>query len=301
MSSLLPVRSVATALLVVLLATWAVSRPAAQVASPPQGATLPDTATVLKKVRENLERDVALQARYAYVETRRQMRTDETGTSEVAEEKVFEVYPDEPAGEVYRRLVRRNGVPLTPQELEREDAKRQRALRERANETAAQRAARLHREAEERRQEREEFDEAMRVFDVRLVGFDTFEGRRTLLASLTPREQVETRTRAGRYLRRFVGHAWITADDYQLVKIDLTARETINIGWGLIGRIHEGSRATFRRTLVDGEVWMPRRGHLQVSGRALLVKPVRVDATVEFASYRRVAAETRARSSDPGR
>jgi hypothetical protein len=185
-------------------------------------------------------------------------------------------------------------VPLTPEELQKEDRGRERALRQRSAETAAQRA---QREAEERREEREQFEEAMRVFDVRLVGHDTLDGRRMLLATLTPREGVQTRTRAGNYLRRFNGQAWITADDHQLVRIDLVAQETINIGWGLIGRIHEGSRATFRRTLVDQEIWLPERAHLQVSGRAMLVKPVRIDATVEFSDYRRVTAETRAESS----
>jgi hypothetical protein len=259
---------------------------------------LPDEVAVLKAVRANLERDMTLQARYSYLETRRQMRTDEDGTSRVAQEKVFQVVPDEPEGEVYRRLVRRNGVPLTPKELAEEDAKRQRALRQRAAETPAQRARRLQREEEERREDREQFEEAMRVFDVRLVGVDVLDGRRMLRATLTPREGVRTRTRAGHYLQRFSGEAWVTADDYQLVKIDLTARETINIGWGIIGRIHEGSRATFRRTPVEGGVWLPQRGHLQVSGRAVLVKAVRVDATIEYSDYRRGTAQTHARPSD---
>jgi hypothetical protein len=298
----MPSRLLAMASVLSLLATCPLSSSAtAQPVAADQAAPLPDTATVLRKVRENLERDVTLQARYTYIETRRRMRTDEAGVSHVAEEKVFEVYPDQPEGEVYRRLIGRNGVPLTPEELELEDARRQRALRERATETAAERAKRLQREAEERRKDREEFDEAMRVFDIRLVGFDTFEGRRMLLASLTPREHVRTQTRAGNYLKRFAGHAWITADDYQLVKLDLTARETINIGWGLIGRIHEGSRATFRRTRLKGGVWMPERAHLQVSGRALLVKPVRVDATIEYSNYRQVTSETGVLSSATGK
>lgn len=254
---------------------------------PAQRRGLPDVETVKAAVREHFRLDPIRESRFTYLETRRRLKHDGQGRSEVVEEKVYEVWPDQPVGRIHRRLIRRNGAPLPPEELARHDADRKRDLERRARETPVERARRLREFAEKQRENAEEVDDALRAWDVRLAGYESRGGLTLLKADLTPRPGARVRTRIGKYLRNVRGQAWMTADDYQLVRAELEVLTPINIGLGLVGRVHKGGRAVLERTLVDG-TWMLTYASLQASGRAFLVKPVSIDSVYEYSDFRRV-------------
>jgi len=92
---------------------------------------------------------------------------------------------------------------------------------------------------------------------------------------------------------------WASESDYELVRVEVEAIRTLSIGLGLLARVHEGSRLSFERRKVNGDVWLPARASYTVSGRLAMVRRVRSGAISEFSNYRRFAVETEAAYSQP--
>lgn len=257
--------------------------------------TLPDRDTFVAEVRARLRTDEALQNQYTYVEKRQRIRVSKLGQVELGDTRVFEVYPGSEPGQRYRRLIAVNDVPLESAVLQQRDAARHKYLADRAeilaNETPAERASRERKQAEDLQRQQDVVDDVFRVFEIRLVGEDRIDGQRVIAASLTPRVGVIARSKPGRYFPKFQGTAWVSADDYQVIKADLEASSDVLVGLGLVGRVHKGSRFTFERKKIH-DVWLPARVVVELVGRTLLVRKFSVRAVTEFSDYRKFAVTT---------
>ena len=67
----------------------------------------------------------------------------------------------------------------------------------------------------------------------------------------------------------FRGRAWIAEADRQIVRLDMRAADAVSIGWGIVGRIYEGSRFVFSRRKIE-DTWLPAEVIFEASGRTLL-------------------------------
>jgi hypothetical protein len=87
---------------------------------------------------------------------------------------------------------------VPPDALEKEDRKQQ--------EKEARAAAKSPQvQAERRLREAEVIAEIFRIYDFRIVGRETLEGRDTILLTFTPRPDVEPATKTGKVLKKFSG------------------------------------------------------------------------------------------------
>ena len=66
---------------------------------------------------------------------------------------------------------------------------------------------------ETRRERAESIDEIFSLFAVRMLGRDALEGHGTIVFSLTSRQGVKPRTRAGDIMRNFAGRAWVSESE----------------------------------------------------------------------------------------
>ena len=99
--------------------------------------------------------------------------------------KMYEVYPSEDPGNLYKRLVSVDGKPLSAAELAKNDAVHQKHIFARLNESPAQKAKRAREEAKERAEEQREIDEIFAVYDITLVRREAVSGYPTILAART--------------------------------------------------------------------------------------------------------------------
>jgi hypothetical protein len=95
-------------------------------------------------------------------------------------------------------------------------------------------------------------------------------------------------------MQKFAGKAWVSESEYELVRLEAEAQETVSFGLGLFARVHKGSKASFERRKVNGEEWLPASASYQGSARVMLLKMMRVGGTSEYSDYRKfgVATET---------
>lgn len=246
-------------------------------------------APFLQRLKASLSLDHELQQGFTYIEKRRDVRISALGKFVVSPLRTFEVYPSPEPGRTYKRLIAIDGQPLSAAELAERDVEHRRDLekeaRKQQRESGEQRARRLEREQEDRRERLRMLDDALAVFETTSVGHETIDGEPVVKVWLHARPQAQVTTRQGSWMKQFEGHAWFTERDAQFVRLDMQAVGDVSIGWGIVGRVHRGTRIHVDRRRV-GNVWLPARQTIQATGRTLLFRTFDIDLLTEFSEYR---------------
>ena len=292
-----PLRHVAAALVLTACVITSGPGPFSIAAAGQAGdAALPDTGQLVREVKAGLRTDEELLRQYTFRERRRDVDVSRFGKVRFGPWREFEVYPSEVPGETYKRLVSVDNVPLAPAVLERRDAEHRKTVLDRLEqirvETPAQRQKRLAKKARERQEEQDVIDDVFSVYEIAVLGRETLDGRPTIVTSLTPRPRARTRSDAGRFLKRIRGRAWVNEADRQVVRAELEAVEDITFGLGLLARMHRGSTMTFRRTLVNNEIWLPAEAQYKLVGKTLIFRKFALESTTSFSDYRKFTVST---------
>jgi hypothetical protein len=262
-----------------------------------QDRPLPDRETFLRDVRAKLRTDSSLQSSYIYTETRREQKLDDRGRVMNESVKVYESYPALPGEDQrWERLMSEDGKPRPASELEKEMRDRQKKAEQlvrESTENPQKQQARLQRDyAEQRREFDAVLDDVMLVFDIRMERREEVNGHDTIVLALTPRANAKPKTREGKQMRAFTVRAWISESDRELVRVDAEAIDTLNMGFGLLARLHKGSKLSFVRTKVNDEVWLPSKVTYAGSARVGLVAVLRRAGVSEFSGYRKFSVDT---------
>ncbi len=268
-----------------------------------QDRPLPDYATFMAETRKRLEADDVRQSEYVYVETRREQKLDASGMSTKETLDVFESYPSLPNEARWRRQTVKDGKPVPPDELAQVDRERQKKVLEYAKKLERNpekvREAEKKKHDEERRDSDRAVDDALRVYDIKMLGREVVNGYATIALSFTPRKDARPQTSEGKIMRHFAGKVWVSESEYEVVRLEAEAIETASFGLGLLARVHKGSKATFERRKVNGEQWLPARATYSASARVLLLKVMRIGGTLEFSDYRKFSVETETKIGKP--
>jgi hypothetical protein len=261
-----------------------------------QERPLPEMQKFQQEVRRRLQSDEARQSGYMYLQTTRERSPDKNGRSTRETVKVYESYPALPGEERWRRLISVDGKPVPAAELDKQDRDRQKKVQEYARklerQTDRDRAALAREREKERRETAATVDDVFRIYDIRPLGRETLEGHDTIVFSLTPKPAVKPLTRDGRTIKHFAAKAWVSESEYELVRLEVEALDTVSFGMGLLARVHKGSRGAFQRRKVNGEEWLPASMNFTASARVLLLKSMRMDVELEFSNYRKFTVET---------
>ncbi len=93
-------------------------------------------------------------------------------------------------------------------------------------------------------------------------------------------------------LSKFKGRVWIDKAEAQWVKLDITAIDTISVGF-VLARIHKGTHLIIELTRVNDEVWLPKRVHLHFDARVALFKSFDDDVEQNYSDYKKFRADTK--------
>ena len=268
-----------------------------------QQRPLPNQEPFLQETRKHLQTDYTLQRSYSYVETRHEQKLDDQGKVTSESVRVIESYPGLPGEGRWERVISEDGKPTPASKLEQQDRERQRKAQEyleRQKVAPAQGSAKEDGQLTRTRKETNAaVDDVFRVFDIRMQGRETIDGHDTILFVLTPRPNAEPRTRDGGIMRHFAVRAWVSESDYELVRLNAEAIETVPFGLGLIARMHKGSNISFERRKVNGEVWLPALMRYAGSARIGLIKTIRRGGVSEFSNYRKFTVDTSTTYASP--
>ena len=267
------------------------SRSGQQHAAGPDSTPLPEVSAFTAQVRARLRSDRALQAQYTFMERREEIDVSRLGKVKEGPVKVYQVYPSEDPGNLWKRLMSVNGKPLSAAELARNDAIHQKDIFARLNESPAQKAKRAREEAKERAEEKRIIDEIFAAYQITLVRREVVDGYPTILAALEPRKAFKARTDEGKMMKKIRARAWLHETEHQIVRVETEALEDIGFGMGVVGKLYKGTVGEFVRTKVNGEVWLPARARFTAKGRALFRK-FAIDSVTEWWDYKKFSVST---------
>lgn len=253
---------------------------------------LPDAHDFLEQVRERFHSDDYLLEQYTFTETRLERRLDGKGRLKEEKREVYEVYPSARSRLTYRKLVERDGRPVSAGELEEQDRDHEKKVAKATRGGADAEEKRRERLAERERREREAVDELFRVYDIAVLGREILDGRPSILVTFRPRPDIKPSTRAGKILQKFAGRAWVDEEDFQVARAEAELLDTFSYGLGVLARLYEGAVASFQRRKVNGEVWLPAEARFRGKARLFLLKGLHVDSRSEYTDYRKFQVAT---------
>jgi hypothetical protein len=255
------------------------------------GAVPPEQIRALLQRAEehDLENDKR-QRDYTYIEREERHKLDGHGTVSKVESRTSEIL--EIYGEPVERLTAKDDKPLPDKEAQREEEKIQKLIDKGKNESEQDRRKRLEREEKSREEDRKFVLEVADAFNFHLVGSEMIDGRDTWVIDGEPRPGYEPKQREAKMLSKFKGRVWIDKDEAQWVKLDITAIDTIAVGF-VLARVHKGTRILVELTRVNNEVWLPKHVQLHLDARVALFKSYNEDVDQVYHDYKKFRTDTK--------
>jgi hypothetical protein len=259
--------------------------PTLQSQSPP----LPDQESFFAEVRKRLASNDLIQSRFTFRERSTDLKLNPFGRMGTDGVLVYEVYPHPNDELTYRRLIADDNRPLADSELAEQDRRyreKLRAWRRRLDrEGSSDRVLRLTREEEARKRDQARASEALEVLTFTIERRDRWEGQPAIVIRFEPRPGARPRSREARIAGAFAGRVWVHETEFEVMCVEGKAVKDVAFGYGVIARLNAGSVARFTRRKV-GNAWLPDRSAFTGTGRALLLRRLKIEFWREYSDYR---------------
>jgi hypothetical protein len=241
---------------------------------------------VADKDHENDKR----QRDYTYIERQVQKRVNGKGeveSTQVETSEVLQIY-----GEQVERLIEKNDKPLSPKDAAKEEAKIQKIIDNRKNESESDRKKREEREIKDREDSRKFETEVADAYNFKLVGTEPLGGREAWVIDAEPRPGFVPQMKESKLLSKFRGRVWIDRADLQLAKLDVECLDTVSFGW-FLARFHKGTRITLEQTRINNEVWLPLHVAAKIDVRVALLKNFDVELEQAYSDYKKFRSSSK--------
>jgi len=230
-----------------------------------QERPLPERDVLFAAVRDNLERADRDQDLYAYKERRSDLHVNPFGSRlGTGGSSVYDVRPIAP-GIWERRLIERDGRLVTDSKPERQDRRSRRVSSARSP-----------------------IDDVVQALALTIARREQWRGRDAVVVTFVPRPNAKPETRQGKLAVNFEGEIWIDEQTSEVVRAQATAIDDLSFGWGMIARLHKGTKTTLIRDTVVDDIWLPTSLRFVGEGRAMLFRKLTIDYTIAWFDYRKV-------------
>jgi hypothetical protein len=220
----------------------------------------------MRDVEANQRKSESVQKDYLYhsVETQQELGSHgEVKKTTVTESDHFWVN-----GVPVRRMVKKDGKPLSPDEIAKEN--------ERIDKISAKANEKREEADDQGKQTDPRGNEEVSVSRLLELGAFTnprrvqLNGRDTIAVDFTGDPKAKTRNRAEDVIRDLAGTAWIDEQDHVLARVEGHFVNSFKIAAGLIANVQKDTRFSMTQIKVNDEVWLPSRLEGQGSIHALL-------------------------------
>jgi hypothetical protein len=262
-------------------------------ASPPQSAAAakqksdPEPTDAKEIVRRALEVDHHnFDRAQKYTCTQREVikRLDKRGGVKSTAIKTYDI--NYYYGEFYSRLVQIDDKALSEKEQKKEDEKLEKFLAKHRKESEEEREKRRRKRQKEREEGRAFVRDVVNAYDFRVVGNERVSGEDAWVLEAIPRKDFQPTQPHADMLKKMKGRIWIEKREYNWVKVEAVAIDTISFGLFLF-RIHPGSRFELENAHVNNELWWIKRLSIVGSARIALLKNESVDQEEVFSNYKK--------------
>jgi hypothetical protein len=257
---------------------------------------LPDIQSLIKEVGQNEDEIERILENYTYTEnvTKRsldskgQLRETETETRELTFYK----------GNRIRRLIAKNGKPLSADQEADENKRVEKRIREIEKKEAEKERKKAQASSREDPEE-EDFDRNRRpsIADVlrasRLVNprRERYRNRDVIVFDYEPLPGYKPQKDYEKIFGKMAGALWVDAADKQVARVEARLVEPYKIGGGLVASLKEGGSFVIEQDRVNDEIWLPTRADLNLGIKVFLVKGIDVNVAIAYGNYKRFNVE----------
>jgi len=195
-------------------------------------------------------------------------------------------------GEPHRRLLERDGKPLSTPDQRKEQQKLDKSVAKLEQESPQQRERRQAEYEKRREKDREFLREVPDLYDFKLLGDEKIDGLDVWMISATPRPGFQPKRSEAKPLLKVQAKMWIDKAEYQWVRLEAETTATISFGLFIV-RLNPGARLVFEQTRVNDEVWLPKRESVRGAGRLGLVKKLAGEQEVTWNNYRKFQVDSK--------
>jgi len=264
---------------------------------------LPDIPALLKEVGKNEEEIDNLLEKYTYTETITKREFDSTGQMKVKESETFELTFHK--GARIRRMVAKNGKPLSPKEeadaqknvekriraIEKREAEKERKEREVAQKTSKNPDGDPDGDPDDERSQRRSMADVMRASRFLNPRRERFRSRDVIVFDFEPLPGYKPQKDYEKLFGKMAGAIWIDPVDKQVARVEARLIEAYKIGGGMLASLKEGANLVLEQERVNQEIWLPTRAEINLGVRVLLVKGININQTVTYGDYKRFNVE----------
>jgi hypothetical protein len=249
------------------------------------GASLPDIPALLKQLQTNSDKIEEMLESYSYTQ---KITARELGKDGVLREKESETFQlSFYKGNRIRRLIEKNGKPLSEKEQADEDEKVQKNLAE-----IEKRIAKKETDSDENSR-RLSLAETLRASLLKNPRRERFRGRDVVVFDFEPNPNFDMKNAKSmlKFFGKVGGVMWIDEKDKQVVRMEASLFNDFKIGGGLLANLKKGATFTMEQERVNDEIWLPSLVDVNMSVKVFLVKGINLNQTVKSYNYRKFQTE----------
>jgi hypothetical protein len=250
---------------------------------------LPDIPTLIKKVSENEDAIDQLLENYTYTELVTSRVFDKSGKFTEKKSETYErtFYKGTPI----RRLIAKDGKPLTTEEQQKEDKRLEKRIGDlEKKETDREKKAQKKEggpPSDEEDDKRLSMADILRASNLLNPRRERFRNRDVIVFDVEPNRAYKPQKDYEKLFGRMAGVLWVDAADKQVGRLEARLVESFKIGGGVLASLKEGASIVFEQDRINNEIWLPTRADISLSIRVLLLKNIDSFQTVDFSNYKR--------------
>lgn len=254
------------------------------------GEPLPDISRLLADLQTNEDRVEKILDRYSFTE---KYITREVGKDGVLREISSETYQFSfYRGNRMRRMIEKNGNPLSEKEQAEEDKKAADRVDDLEKEIAKKEAKADPGDDDSKRVSVAELLRASNLINPRR---ERFRGRSVVVFDFEPNPSFDLKNAKSmlKFFGKTAGVIWIDEEDKQVARLEAVLADSFNIGGGVLAKLKKGASFTIERDRINNEIWLPSQTDINLSVRVLMVKGVSVNQLIKAYDYRKFETEVK--------
>jgi hypothetical protein len=132
----------------------------------------------------------------------------------------------------------------------------------------------------------------LEIADVSNPRREQYRSRSAIVFDFVGRKDAKTHGMLEEIAKKLQGTIWIDEADRQVAHLDVSFDDNFHLAGGLLANVQKGSNMHFDQAPVNGELWLPTGGEVNLQARLLLVKGIRQHIVERDTDYKHFRVET---------
>lgn len=248
-----------------------------------QGAPLPDLSALMREVSKNQKTVEQMQKQYTC-----HLIAQETGTRpKTMEYEVFNI-----AGDEVRRLIAKDGNPLSEEAKKKEDSRFNKEFEKRTKEEAAL-AADPKKQAKQDAEDEAQISDFLRAERFSNARRERFRGQDVIAVDFGPNPDYKPKKAIESMVQKLAGVMWIDDKARDIARLEAHVDNSLKIAGGLVASLDKGSSFVFEQAMMNDEVWLPSYVEVHVEGHALLFLKLKANEIDRYTDYKKFHADSK--------